>query len=656
MAQYDITLKSSALTVSSSGVGDSTIVKIDDTHYLDFWVDTADADIYAQVFEINPSTGAITAKGTKVSVVGSSYISQLDCCKIDSTHYAVVYRGDGSDGFSRVIEVNTSTWALTLKGTAFEFETSDVYSPFVELFDSTHLIVFFGISGYGYMRMLTINTSTWQLSATASSSSLDTGGTVTNSRAVRLSGNKFFVIWTRGYDVRCQVVEVNTSTWGISLLSTQTVLHIENTNYVGNISIGKVSDTKIVVLHSSYQADNETYLKTVEISSDKASSVNSQIITTSSMTDSSLSMVSDSIFVLFYRVYNGSVYTQAYQLNGDNTFTSVGTPSGTMAGLSNSSILLTENTLVNTWNDSTDTTKYTQLCEINLITSPTVTTQAVSSITNVSAIGNGNITATGGENPHLRGIAYMPANSGDISFIPLPNPSFEDSTLGWAGAGTLARSSEQAKYGTYSMKVTWVSGSEAYAEVHPTPATYSGKKVTFGAWVWSNIPNMACLNIYDNQGAGYESAQSNYHTGDGTWQFLTVTKTLRSGLTDLILRCRIATISTNSAYFDGAIAVYSDSVSPTLAIDSGNYSTGAFTKALTGLTPNTAYRAVAFAQNSTGVGNGSTVGFTTIGTNIQINIGDTWKTVESIQINIGDSWKEVTNAQINIGDTWKTIY
>lgn len=45
-----------------------------------------------------------------------------------------------------------------------------------------------------------------------------------------------------------------------------------------------------------------------------------------------------------------------------------------------------------------------------------------------------------------------------------------------------------------------------------------------------------------------------------------------------------------------------------------------------------------------------------LSTNFQINIGDTWKTVESIQINIGDSWKEVTNAQINIGDTWKTIY
>ena len=41
---------------------------------------------------------------------------------------------------------------------------------------------------------------------------------------------------------------------------------------------------------------------------------------------------------------------------------------------------------------------------------------------------------------------------------------------------------------------------------------------------------------------------------------------------------------------------------------------------------------------------------------IQINIGDSWKDVESIQINIGDTWKDVTEAKINIGDTWKDIF
>jgi len=44
------------------------------------------------------------------------------------------------------------------------------------------------------------------------------------------------------------------------------------------------------------------------------------------------------------------------------------------------------------------------------------------------------------------------------------------------------------------------------------------------------------------------------------------------------------------------------------------------------------------------------------GTNIQINIGDAWKTVPAIQINIGDAWKNVVSASVNIGDAWKTIF
>lgn len=45
-----------------------------------------------------------------------------------------------------------------------------------------------------------------------------------------------------------------------------------------------------------------------------------------------------------------------------------------------------------------------------------------------------------------------------------------------------------------------------------------------------------------------------------------------------------------------------------------------------------------------------------VGTNMQINIGDTWKDVSSMKINIGDVWKDVAGAWINIGDSWKLIY
>jgi hypothetical protein len=40
----------------------------------------------------------------------------------------------------------------------------------------------------------------------------------------------------------------------------------------------------------------------------------------------------------------------------------------------------------------------------------------------------------------------------------------------------------------------------------------------------------------------------------------------------------------------------------------------------------------------------------------KINIGDTWKGIDSIQINIGDTWKDCTEAYINIGDVWKQLW
>lgn len=44
------------------------------------------------------------------------------------------------------------------------------------------------------------------------------------------------------------------------------------------------------------------------------------------------------------------------------------------------------------------------------------------------------------------------------------------------------------------------------------------------------------------------------------------------------------------------------------------------------------------------------------GTNMSLNIGDSWKSVSAISINIGDVWKAVTSASINIGDIWKKIF
>ena len=63
-----------------------------------------------------------------------------------------------------------------------------------------------------------------------------------------------------------------------------------------------------------------------------------------------------------------------------------------------------------------------------------------------------------------------------------------------------------------------------------------------------------------------------------------------------------------------------------------------------------------WTNNANRLGIAIEVKATAAGTNMQINIGDAWKTVSGMQINIGDTWKTVAGAQINIGDAWKTIF
>lgn len=45
-----------------------------------------------------------------------------------------------------------------------------------------------------------------------------------------------------------------------------------------------------------------------------------------------------------------------------------------------------------------------------------------------------------------------------------------------------------------------------------------------------------------------------------------------------------------------------------------------------------------------------------VGTNMNVNISDVFKDIESLKINISDVWKNVIKIQQNIGDVWKTVF
>lgn len=141
----------------------------------------------------------------------------------------------------------------------------------------------------------------------------------------------------------------------------------------------------------------------------------------------------------------------------------------------------------------------------------------------------------------------------------LTNGNFENWSAGttvapdnWTAAGggmSVARESTIVKTGTYSAKVTRA-GTDCDINQIITSDIYAGRTMTFGAWVYATVADRGRLILND----GVDSTISSNHTGDSTWQFLTVTKTFSAAATRLYCGCGIGGGDT-SAYFDGAICV-----------------------------------------------------------------------------------------------------
>lgn len=149
-----------------------------------------------------------------------------------------------------------------------------------------------------------------------------------------------------------------------------------------------------------------------------------------------------------------------------------------------------------------------------------------------------------------------------VTYLPnlLSNGNFEvgDPPTGWAlgGAGaTVGRSTTEVKIDTYSANLTKNVGTATLTQAISNYADYRGREVTIGAWISCNVSDTARLRISD----GVFSKNSSYHTGSGNWEWITVTRAVGLGATQLKVICRIDGANA-LAYLDGAILVEGDAI------------------------------------------------------------------------------------------------
>jgi hypothetical protein len=134
-------------------------------------------------------------------------------------------------------------------------------------------------------------------------------------------------------------------------------------------------------------------------------------------------------------------------------------------------------------------------------------------------------------------------------------------TLSGSGA-SVAREASIIKLGTYSVKLTrGGTDCQVYNSNYSTIpilgkgiAYWQGRTITYNCWVYATVATTTRLHISDGIGNSYSS----YHTGNSTWQLLTVTRTIDAGATGILVNLVVRTTDTSS-YFDGAMLVEGES-------------------------------------------------------------------------------------------------
>ena len=139
---------------------------------------------------------------------------------------------------------------------------------------------------------------------------------------------------------------------------------------------------------------------------------------------------------------------------------------------------------------------------------------------------------------------------------------------GWTLAGTGAACARagtgladtKRKVGDFCAKLTFGSATLTLSQdVLPTAAFsrvdhLKSEPVGFGAWVWADAASQSRVYVTDGVTTGYSS----YHTGDGSWQWLSVEHTLSGSATKLQVGISVGSGAANPAYFSGPTLIFGD--------------------------------------------------------------------------------------------------
>lgn len=229
----------------------------------------ATADWRAQVFQVSSTFAVTTAAASFVFNTDPGSTGGVSLAYIGSNKALVLFTDASSDGNAQVLQVNTSTWAVTTAAALLEFDTQqfDVRTPLIKV-DANRWTAFYrGTSGQdGFAQTFTVNTSTWAVTTTGAALEFDTDNNSHNA-AVLIDATHIINFWAGNpatVDALAQVFTVNTSTWVITTSSGRLQF---DTDLVGNLFVDAVqlAPSKFLAAWSTTDLDGMAQVFSVEL-------------------------------------------------------------------------------------------------------------------------------------------------------------------------------------------------------------------------------------------------------------------------------------------------------------------------------------------------------------------------------------------------------
>jgi len=232
-----ITVRGDQVDLYPNQIAGNIVIRfVDSTHFVAGWVDFS-GNISMCMYAVDASTGAISAVGSvrTISTSGQTLYS-VELLVLTSTRMLVGWSGVAGDGFTQVWGISTSTGVdASGQGSAYEFDTNRASRiSFSQISSTKVLVAYAGNSDNGYARVLDINTTTWAVTIAESGGSpflfsnvgsnmsvtsiiMDTSASPVIATVAHCVTN--FSNSTKWYISR---LSINTTTWAITTLNSTT--------------------------------------------------------------------------------------------------------------------------------------------------------------------------------------------------------------------------------------------------------------------------------------------------------------------------------------------------------------------------------------------------------------------------------------------------